>query len=73
MAKKRLPLPRRFNVAMTEEAYAALRRLNAKYHFGNNYLLTFLLENLEAVTAPEKLDQMFKKMADVWGAPEGRM
>ena len=73
MAKKRLPLPRRFNVAMTEEAYAALRRLNAKYAFGNNYLLTFLLENLEAVTEPEKLDQMYKKMAAEWGAPEGRM
>ena len=73
MAKKRLPLPKRFNVALTEEAYAALRRLNAKYAFGNNYLLTFLLEHPAAVAGPEKLDRMFKKMAAEWETPEGRM
>ncbi len=73
MAKKRLPLSKRFNVALSEEAYLNLRALNTKYGFGNNYLLTFLLENLEAVTAPEKLDQMDKEMTDVWGAPESGM
>jgi hypothetical protein len=73
MASRRLPLPKRFNVAMTEAAYLNLRALNAKYAFGNNYLLTFLLENLEAVTEHEKLDQMYKNMAEVWGAPEGSM
>ncbi len=73
MAKKRLALPKRFNVAMTEEAYANLRRLNEKYAFGNNYLLTFLLENLEAVADPDKLDRMYKEMAAQWGAPKGAM
>ena len=31
MAKKRLPLPKRFNAGLTEEAYARLRQLNDSY------------------------------------------
>lgn len=45
---KRLPLPKRFSAALTEEAYAKLRRLSEEWHYGNNYLLTILLENFDA-------------------------
>ena len=36
MAGKRFPLPKRFNVALSEQAYENLRALNEKYHYGNN-------------------------------------
>ena len=49
MPAKRFPLPKRFNVAMSEDAYRQLRALNAKYGYGNNYLLTILLENFEQI------------------------
>ena len=66
---KRLPLPRRFNAAMTEEAYARLRALNAQHGLGNNYLLTVLLERLDDIADPEKLDQAFAEFIDIYGAP----
>ncbi len=69
MPAKRLPLPKRFNVALTEQAYANLRALNERYGFGNNYLLTILLENLDAVTDPAALERAFAEFADEYGRP----
>lgn len=60
MTAKRLPLPKRFNAAMTEAAYGRLRALNADYGLGNNYLLTVLLENLDAYTDEAKLRKVFE-------------
>ena len=66
---KRLSLPKRFNAALTEEAYAALRRLNAEYGLSNNYLLTVLLENLDEVADEGKLKAAFDRFIDEYGAP----
>ena len=41
------PLEKRFNVAMTPEAYAQLRAMAEETGLGNNYVLTVLLENAE--------------------------
>ena len=40
------PLPKRFNVALTDAAYANLRALAGESCLGNNYVLTVLLEQL---------------------------
>jgi len=74
MAVKRYPLPKRFNVALSEKAYGNLRRLNEKYHYGNNYLLTILLENLEEVTKAKVVESVFAAFEEEYGAPaEGGM
>ncbi len=70
---KRYPLPKRFNAAMSEKAYENLRALNAKYHYGNNYLLTILLENLDAVTDADALEKVFADFKAEYGAPSGGM
>jgi len=41
------PLPKRFNVAMTDEAYANLRVLAEESGLSNNYVLTVLLEEMD--------------------------
>jgi len=41
------PLPKRFSVALTEEAYANLRALATETGLGNNYVLTVLLEDMD--------------------------
>lgn len=69
MPAKRYPLPKRFSAALSEEAYENLRKLNERYHFGNNYLLTILLENLESVTDEAALDRAFADFAAEYGAP----
>lgn len=69
MAVKRYPLPKRFNAALSEPAYARLRELNSKYQFGNNYLLTILLENLDSICDSEALDRAFAEFAREFGAP----
>jgi hypothetical protein len=69
MAAKRLPLRKRFNVALTDAAYARLRALNADYGLGNNYLLTVLLENLDIVADSDKLEAAFRAFVDEYGAP----
>ena len=47
------PLEKRFNVAMTPEAYANLRVLAEESGLGNNYVLTVLLENMaETIDRP---------------------
>ena len=69
MAGKRFPLPKRFNVALSEQAYENLRALNEKYHYGNNYLLTILLENLDKITKSDAVEQVFADFKSEYGAP----
>lgn len=71
--KKRYPLPKRFNVALSESAYDNLRDLNAKYGYGNNYLLTIMLESIDRVCDPAALDTVFKEFEAEYGAPKGTM
>ena len=65
----RLPLPKRFNTALTEEAYATLRDLNADYGLSNNYLLTVLLERLDDYADRAKLAAAFDDFIAEYGAP----
>lgn len=67
---KRLPLPRRFNAAMTDKAYARLRALNTEYGLGNNYLLVVLLENLDEFADPALLEAAFGKFLEEYGGPQ---
>ena len=69
MAAKRYPLPKRFNAALSEKAYDNLRALNARYHYGNNYLLTILLENFESITDPDAVERAFAEFEAEYGAP----
>lgn len=70
MPKKRYPLPKRFSAALSEEAYENLRRLNERYNFSNNYLLTILLENIESIADQEALDKVFAEFTAEFGAPQ---
>lgn len=69
MKPKRYPLPKRFNVALSEKAYERLRALNGQFHYGNNYLLTILLENFDAIADAEAVEKAFAAFADEYGAP----
>ena len=69
MAAKRYPLPKRLNAALSEKAYANLRELNDKYGYGNNYLLTVLLENIEKVVNENELDKVYEAFRKEYGAP----
>ena len=69
MPAKRYPLPKRFNVALSDDAYAGLRKLNRRYHYGNNYLLTILLENFESIADPDAVDRVFADFAAEFGSP----
>ena len=70
---KRFSLPKRFNAALSEKAYENLRALNARYHYGNNYLLTILLENLDTITNSEAVEKVFADFKAEYGAPSGGM
>lgn len=70
MAAKRLPLPKRFSAALTDQAYARLRALNAEYGLGNNYLLVVLLERLDEITDQAKLDAAYRDFIGEYGAPK---
>lgn len=70
---KRYPLPKRFSAALSEKAYANLRALNEKYHYGNNYLLTILLENFDSITDRDAVEKVFADFAAEYGAPAGGM
>ncbi len=54
---------------MSEKAYAQLRALNEKYHYGNNYLLTIILENFEDITSEDSVAKAFADFAAEYGAP----
>ncbi len=67
--KKRYPLPKRFNAALSEAAYARLRALNERYGLGNNYLLVVLLERLDEFADAEAMDRAFRDFIAEYGAP----
>ena len=69
MSAKRFPLPKRFSVALSDKAYKKLRALNKKHGYGNNYLLTILLENLEGITNERAVEKVFEKFKSEYGAP----
>jgi len=69
MAAKRYPLPKRFNVALSDKAYENLRNLNEKYHYGNNYLLTIILENFATITDTKSVEKVFDNFKNDYGAP----
>lgn len=69
MPPKRYPLPKRFNAALSEKAYKQLRVLNEQYHYGNNYLLTIILENFESIADLNAVEKVFSKFAEEYGAP----
>ena len=69
MAAKRFPLPKRFNAALSEKAYANLRAINARYGLGNNYILTVLLENLDDIAKNRALAKAFDDFIREYGAP----
>ncbi len=54
---------------MSEKAYAQLRALSEKYHYGNNYLLTIILENFEDITSEDSVEKAFADFAAEYGAP----
>ncbi len=62
--KHHKPLPKRFSVAVTENASADLRQLAAESCLGNNYVLTVLLENMEAVVDREAFRGAVADMLD---------
>ena len=66
---KRLPLPVRGRMNLTEEAYARLRALNERYGLGNNYLMVVLLERLDDYADPDRLDAVFRDFIEEYGAP----
>ncbi len=69
---KRYPLPKRFNAALSEAAYARLRALNARWGLGNNYLLVVLLERLDDYADAAALDRVFQEFIDAYGAPKAQ-
>ena len=70
MTGKRLPLPRRFNAALTEDAYMRLRVLNGRYGLSNNYILTVLLERLDDYADEKRLAAAFDAFIAEFGAPQ---
>lgn len=70
MAKKRLSLPVRRSMNLTEPAYERLRALNEEYGMGNNYLLTVLLERLDDYADADKLAAVFDEFIAEYGAPK---
>ena len=66
---KRLPLPVRRSMNLTEAAYDRLRGLNESYGLGNNYLLVVLLERLDDYADPERLNRVFEEFISEHGAP----
>ena len=67
---KRLPLPVRSRMNLTDAAYTRLRELNERYGLGNNYLLVVLLEHLDDYADADRLDAAFREFIDDYGAPE---
>ena len=67
---KRLPLPVRSRMNLTDVAYTRLRELNERYGLGNNYLLVVLLERLDDYADADRLDAAFREFIDDYGAPE---
>ena len=69
MTAKRLPLPVRRTMNLTDDAYQRLRALNDDYGLGNNYLLVVLLEHLDDYADKDRLKQVFEDFTEEYGAP----
>jgi hypothetical protein len=69
MAPKRYVLPKRFNAALSEKAYEQLRALNARYRYGNNYLLSIILENFDSIADLAAVEAAFSAFTEEYGAP----
>ena len=69
MTAKRLSLPVRRSMALTDKAYARLRDLNNRYKLGNNYLMVVLLERLDDYADADRLDAVFRDFIEEYGAP----
>ena len=67
---RRLTLPRRFNAGLTETAYRRLRKLSAETGLGNNYCLVVLLENLDRIADPDKLDEAYGRFIADYCPPD---
>jgi len=70
LSSRRLPLPRRFNAALTDKAYEQLRELNRRYGLSNNYLLVVLLERLDEYADSKSLSAVFDEFIAEYGAPQ---
>lgn len=70
--KKRFPLPKRFNAALSDAAYTRLRTLNDEYGLSNNYLLVVLLERLHDFADPVALDAAFRTFIAEHGTPASK-
>ena len=71
---KRLPLPKRFSAALSEDAYAKLRSLNDEWHYGNNYLLTIILENFDRIVDGKEFEKVMREFVEIYGQPDkGKM
>lgn len=68
--KKRYPLPKRFNAALSEAAYACLRAIDADTGLGNNYCLTVLLENLDEIADRDRLAEAYRRFIHERCGPE---
>lgn len=68
---KRLPLPKRLSIGLTERAYDRLRDLNAQWHFGNNYLITIVLENFDEIVDGAKFERVMERFVAEYGQPSG--
>lgn len=66
---KRLDMPVRRSLSLTEAAYDRLRQLNDQHGLSNNYLLVVLLERLDDYADAEKLDAVFAEFIGEYGAP----
>ena len=69
MPARRFPLPKRISIALSDRAYENLRALNEEYHYGNNYLLTILLENFDAISKDREVKKAFAEFKSEYGAP----
>ncbi|MEM7424030.1 MAG: hypothetical protein AAF334_09920 [Pseudomonadota bacterium] len=66
---RRLPLPVRRQIALTDRAHDRLRALNARHGLSNNYLLAVLLEQLDDYADGERRDAAFASFIAEYGAP----
>jgi hypothetical protein len=62
--KHHKPLPKRFNLALTEEAYANLRVLADESGLGNNYVLTVLLEEMDRIVDRKAFSEAVTEMIE---------
>lgn len=69
MSARRLPLPVRRQINLTEAAYDRLRALNDRYGLGNNYLMVVLLERLDDYADPGRLDAALSDFIAEYGSP----